>query len=162
MAEPAAPGRTRSMTNRGIGPPPGNQLPVLLDAGQLVWRGAGVAITATAFLVYTTGLEFQVIGCSPRIQFNDREIVEEVRKGLERGAVASMGSLSFDATGTSPAFLAISHTEHHLRASGWLPLPPDGDIELFLEWPSQGIAYKMFRLERAGIDAAAGQVVSLW
>jgi hypothetical protein len=58
MAEPAALSGTRSMASDRTDQAPGNQLPALLDAGQLVWRGAGVVITATAFLVYTTGIEF--------------------------------------------------------------------------------------------------------
>jgi hypothetical protein len=115
MAEPAAPRGTCSTVSGGRDHPPGNQLPALLDTGQLVWRGADVAITATAFLVYTTGIEFQIIGRSSRIQFNDQEIVNEVRAGLEKGAVASIGSLSFDGVGTSPVILAMSPC----RGPGW-------------------------------------------
>ncbi len=162
MAEPGALRGIRSVVDGRRDEAPGNQLPVLLDFRGLVWRGADVVITATAFLVYTTGIDFQIIGCSSRIQFHDQEIVAEVRTGLEKGAVASIGSLSFDATGTSPVIFAISHTAHHFRASGWLPLQSDHDIELFLEWPSQGIAYKAFRLPRASINTAAGQIISLW
>jgi hypothetical protein len=164
MAGPAteAPRGTRSMVSGGRDEAPDNQLPALLDAGQLVWRGVDIAIIATAFLVYTTGIEFQIIGRSSRIQFNDQEIVNEVRAGLERGAVASIGSLSFDTIGTSPVIFAMSHREHHFRASAWLPLPDDGDVELFLEWPTQGIAYEAFHIEREDINAAVGKVVSLW
>jgi hypothetical protein len=67
--------RNRSMVSGGRDEAPSNQLPALLDAGQLIWRGVDVAITATAFLVYTTGIEFQILGRSSRIQFSDQGIV---------------------------------------------------------------------------------------
>jgi hypothetical protein len=40
---------------------PANELPSPLDVGPFIWRSADVGITATGFLIYSTGVAFRLV-----------------------------------------------------------------------------------------------------
>ena len=52
--------------------PPDNELPTSLDVGPFIWRSTDVGITATGFLVYSTGVAFTLVALSKGVSLREK------------------------------------------------------------------------------------------
>ena len=141
---------------------PDHELPALLGVGPAVWRGAEIAIAVTAFLIYSTGAEFTILGRSARTALNEESTVKAVRRGLEGSKEREPGTLRFGVQGLPLTPLGGQYQQHSFRHTAWVPLPAEGDIVLFLEWPAAGIEYAEFRIAGDRARGAADSAVVLW
>jgi hypothetical protein len=137
--------------------PPDNELPVSLDVGPLIWRSADVGITATGFVVYSTGVAFTLVALSKGVSLQDEDpIAESPLEPFPGDRVG--GSLRFDAHGVPVTVHSGGGGVNRLTIDAWAPFPPDADLVFYLEWPAEGIEYSEFRVPRS----AAAAAVVLW
>jgi hypothetical protein len=137
--------------------PPDNELPGGLGAGPFVWRGTDVGITATGFMIYSTGVVFTLVVLSKGVSLRDEDAIDDPSSDpfpRHQGA----GSLKFGAQGVPVNYTSASHGTSRLVIEAWTPFPPGADLVFYLEWPAEGIAYSEFRVPRAAAVAA----VALW
>jgi hypothetical protein len=154
---------TRATIYKDRGPSaPDNELPALLGVGPAVWRGAEIAIAVTAFLVYSTGAEFTILGRSARTALNEESTVKAVRRGLEGSKEREPETLRFGVQGLPVTPLGGQYQKHSFRHTAWVPLPAEEDIVLFMEWPAAGIEYSEFRIAGDRARCAADRAVVLW
>lgn len=140
------------------GPPP-NELPALLDPGRVAWRSEAVALSVPYLLVYTTGMEFALLGRSKARRIDAGKLAQEVRRGFD-GHETGLG-FSFRSRGIVPLGSEVND-DGMFRCLGWLPIPAAGDVVMSLEWQSQGIAKAEHRIEGERIRQAAQRVATLW
>jgi len=137
--------------------PPDNELPASLDVGPFIWCSADVGITATGFVVYSTGVAFTLVALSKGVSLRYEDpIAESPLGGISSDRVA--GSLRFGAHGVPVTVHSGGGGENRLTIDAWTPFPADGDLVFYLEWPAQGIEYSEFRVPRS----AAATAVVLW
>jgi len=142
--------------------PPDNELPVALERKPLVWRSADVGITATGFLVYSTGVLFRLIALSKGVTlgFEDPlgQFAGEEGRHVARTGQQPAGPLQLGAHGVPVTSHDTSRSDSWLKIEAWAPFPPGGDLIFYLEWPAGNIEYCEFGVPRS----AAANAIVLW
>jgi hypothetical protein len=141
--------------------PPDNELPSPLDVGPFIWRSADVGITATGFLIYSTGVAFRLVALSKRVSLQDEDPLgsfagEREAYGLTNERPAR--SLRLGAQGVPVTTHSVGRRAQRLQIDAWAPFPADGDLVFHLEWPAEGIEYSEFRVP----SSAATKAFVLW
>lgn len=141
--------------------PPDNELPVALDVGPFVWRSAGVGITATGFLVYSTGVLFKLIALSKGVTLSAEDPLGQFAGDREHFGLMGeqpAGALQLGVRGVPVTSHSTNRNENRLNIEAWAPFLPEGDLVIYLEWPAVDIEYSEFRIPRS----AAAKAIVLW
>lgn len=154
---------TRSTITCSRHGPPSNELPALLDAEPAMWHGRDIHLAATAFLVYSTGAEFIVLGRSRRLPLHEGVGYASAHRGFTRDDGGDPGGLRIGVHDATVTPLGADYHEHDFRASYWVALPADGhDLILFAEWYAAGIQHSEHRIPGGAIAEAATRITVLW
>ncbi len=141
---------------------PQNELPGTFNAGLMVWRGRGVAIAATGFLVYSTGVEFAMLGRSAIVALNDERSAKNIRRGLEGSGGDDPDSLQFHVQGVPITPISAQYREHSFRFLAWMPIPDEGDVNLELQWATEGIRHGVYSIPGDDLRSTAKTIQPLW
>jgi hypothetical protein len=133
--------------------PPENELPVVVPAPDLVWRGDGIVFAIPSLQVYTTGAELLILCRSTRAQIRDVEHSRSTARALD----------GLRADGHHVGLLGGEHKDHGFTYRAWTTFSEDipdvdGVVTFTLDWPGTDPAEHRV----AGLREAASRVVVLW
>jgi hypothetical protein len=142
--------------------PPADELPALLVMEPLIWRSADSAIAVLTLEVYTTGVEFTVIGrirnqglgrrLTDNPRFIGRAIGGQDEDEMQFSVRAADELVPVDVLGADCNIRGF-------RCRGWVSTTDD-ILTFSLEWPAADIHYAEHEIE--GVQDAAGRAIRLW
>lgn len=130
--------------------PPENELPAVLAAPDVVWRGDGVVFAIPSLAIYTTGAEIEIVyrtaGDHPRT--------------TEQALQTSDSLRNLTANGHPVALLGGEHKDHGFSYRAWISFTGSAprDIAFALEWPGVEAGQRQV----SGIAEAARRITVLW
>ena len=133
------------------GEAPSNERPAVLDLGEVLWQGDGIAIAVPSALVYTSGIELTIIG--------RRET--PLAADIERSRETSKALAGLKVNGTPVSLLQGHSNPDGFTYRAWVPFVCHGsDLVFALTWPD--IPSREYLITQQTVEAAVGNVIRLW
>lgn len=139
-----------SVSHPPLGQPPGNELPAIVPAPDVIWRGDGTVLAVPLIAVYTSGIELHVLY---RTSVTYSEVTAQARRDSEilKGITVN---------GRNLTLLHGSYYSYGFNYRVWQPFmgPVPDSLALALEWPGTSGGLRSV----SGIHGAADRIAVLW